>query len=104
MTVAVSFFVVALPHMLPCPAPRVKYADSETSQDGTRRKRRRKPEPTEVKDGLAQFGSSNDDFERINKATMKRECPVPKPGGVIGGLMGFSRTGTNTSEQPRNER
>lgn len=97
-TVAVCFFVVALPHVLPCPAPRVAYADSEKSPDGTKRRRRRKPEPAVVKDGIAQFESSNDDFERVvtetgpTRARRERECPVPKPGGVIGELMGFTQT------------
>ncbi|KAI0890348.1 uncharacterized protein GGS22DRAFT_12450 [Annulohypoxylon maeteangense] len=100
-TVAASFFVVALPHILPCPVPRVKYADSEIAADGTRRRRRRKPtEPTEVKSGIVQFESSNEDFEKIAAvrrgaamgARKERECPVPKPGGVIGDIMGFNKS------------
>ncbi|KAI0132258.1 hypothetical protein BJ170DRAFT_238410 [Xylariales sp. AK1849] len=102
-TVAASFFVVALPHMLPCPAPRVKLADSETTPDGTRRRRRRKSESAEVKDGIAQFESSGEDFERSSEGTAKRECPVPKPGGAIGELMGFNKSNTN-DEQSRNVR
>lgn len=102
-TVAASFLVVGLPHMLPCPAPRVKFADSETTADGTRRRRRRKPEPTEVKDGIAQFESSNSDFDRLSNGEAKRECPVPKPGGVLGQLMGFSKS-TKNSEQSRDDR
>ncbi|KAI0175938.1 hypothetical protein GGR52DRAFT_538743 [Hypoxylon sp. FL1284] len=111
-TVAVCFFVVAIPHVLPCPAPRVAYADSETAPDGTRRRRRRRPEPAVVKDGIAQFESSSEDFERRAAAAAQktgdgaaataasgaagprrdRECPVPKPGGVIGELMGFNKS------------
>ncbi|KAI1074968.1 hypothetical protein F5B20DRAFT_420628 [Whalleya microplaca] len=101
-TVAASFFVVGLPHILPCPAPRVTYADSSTSPDGTKRRRRRRPQPAEVKDGLAQFEGTSEDFERIaanggdmtaagaRRRRKERECPVPKPGGVIGELMGFT--------------
>ncbi|KAG4223709.1 hypothetical protein PC116_g27827 [Phytophthora cactorum] len=96
-TVAASFFVVTLPHILPCPAPRVTYADSEIAPDGTRRRRRRKPESAVVKDGIVQFESPSEDLERVTKETggiatrarKERECPVPKPGGVIGELMGF---------------
>ncbi|KAI1209909.1 uncharacterized protein F4807DRAFT_78096 [Annulohypoxylon truncatum] len=99
-TVAASFFVVGLPHILPCPAPRVKYADSEVAPDGTRRRRRRKPEPAEAKDGIVQFESPSEDFEKIaaetggaaTRARKERECPVPKPGGVIGNLMGFNKS------------
>jgi cytochrome c oxidase assembly factor 2 len=91
MTVAASFFVVALPHVLPCPAPRVRFADSpHTNADGTRRRRRRS-EAAEVKDGIAQFEGTSEDFERLSTAApAKRECPVPKPDGVIGNLMGFN--------------
>ncbi|KAK6081041.1 hypothetical protein SCUP515_03183 [Seiridium cupressi] len=104
ITVAASFFVVGLPHVLPCPAPRVKLADSETTADGTRRRRRRKSEAAEVKDGIAQFQSSSEDFERLaTTGPTKRECPVPKPGGVLGGLMGFSPSKTE-SEQSQNDR
>ncbi|KAI0817203.1 hypothetical protein GGR55DRAFT_7033 [Xylaria sp. FL0064] len=107
-TVAASFLVVGLPHLLPCPAPRVTYADasSSPSPDGSRRRtRRRCQQTTEVKDGIAQFaavGNSNsnnegegDDVEKSTTAITstapraKRECPVPKPGGVIGQLMGL---------------
>ncbi|KAI1143033.1 hypothetical protein F5Y05DRAFT_140075 [Hypoxylon sp. FL0543] len=106
-TVAASFFVVALPHILPCPAPRVAYADSEKAADGTRRRRRRKPEPAVVKDGIVQFESSSEDFERIpsetrgaaTRARRERECPVPKPPGVIGELMGFKKPKTEEGEK-----
>ncbi|KAI2618838.1 hypothetical protein GGR54DRAFT_144815 [Hypoxylon sp. NC1633] len=112
-TVAASFFVVALPHILPCPAPRVAYADSEKSPDGTKRRRRRKPDPAIVKDGIVQFESSSEDFERIaaetgsrnaaavaaTRARRERECPVPKPRGVIGELMGFNKSKTEGEEK-----
>ncbi|ORY65361.1 uncharacterized protein BCR38DRAFT_409070 [Pseudomassariella vexata] len=104
-TVVASFFVVALPHMLPCPAPRVKYADSERTPDG-RRRRRRRAEPAEVKNGIAQFESSNEDFDRAFKATKPaRPCPIPKPGGVVGELMGFKKSKTESEQsQGQNER
>ncbi|KAI1353008.1 hypothetical protein F5Y01DRAFT_278469 [Xylaria sp. FL0043] len=109
-TVAASFLVVGLPHLLPCPAPRVAYADassSSSSPDGSNRRRtRRRPQQqtTEVKDGIAQFetvGNSNSEVESESDSIAKlktitstaprpkRECPVPKPGGVIGQLMGL---------------
>ncbi|KAI0380060.1 hypothetical protein F5Y04DRAFT_105281 [Hypomontagnella monticulosa] len=101
-TVAACFIVVTLPHILPCPAPRVTYADSEMSPDGTRRRRRRRPEPAVVKDGIVQFESPNEELDRIatetgiaaTRARRERECPVPKPGGVIGELMGFNKAKT----------
>ncbi|KAI1367144.1 hypothetical protein F5Y08DRAFT_91061 [Xylaria arbuscula] len=123
-TVAASFLVVGLPHLLPCPAPRVAYADAANAAaaaDGSsnrRRTRRRSQQTTEVKDGIAQFdgvsntggkssigsleedgedkerGNNSSTTEKLAAITMtppraKRECPVPKPPGVIGQLMGF---------------
>jgi len=124
-TVAVSFAVVALPHILPCPAPRVTYADSSSSshpdvvivehvnEDGTistttrQRIRRRRAPPTpsastttttttEVKDGIAKFSASSSATDNGNGLpieetirTRDRECPVPKPGGVLGELLSY---------------
>jgi cytochrome c oxidase assembly factor 2 len=104
MTVFASFFVVALPHMLPCPAPRVKFADGEMP-DGKRRRRRR-PEITETAEGnVVEFNGIEDDEIR---ARAKRECPVPKPGGAVGELLGFKKapttataTATDENTQPR---
>jgi cytochrome c oxidase assembly factor 2 len=113
-TVAASFLVVGLPHLLPCPAPRVAYADAAGPDGNRRRARRRSPQDTaQVKDGIAQFddavdpgsksttlagaGSENERKEASTVTTNstaprgKRECPVPKPGGVIGELMGFKK-------------
>ena len=91
-TVFASFFVVALPHILPCPAPRVKYADGEMSPPEGKRRRRRKPEITETPEGnIVDFGSSIAD-EGPQAASTKRECPVPKPGGAVGQLLGFKKT------------
>ncbi|KAI0154927.1 hypothetical protein GGR57DRAFT_100327 [Xylariaceae sp. FL1272] len=99
--VASSFLVVGLPHLLPCPAPRVALADS-TSPDGNRKRtRRRSPQQTtEVADGMAQFNGVNTDVDRDTLNTTaprgKRECPVPKPKGVIGELMGFKNEQEDT--------
>ncbi|KAI1265844.1 hypothetical protein F5Y18DRAFT_29775 [Xylariaceae sp. FL1019] len=106
--VASSFLVVGLPHLLPCPAPRVAFADS-TSPDGNRKRtRRRSPQQaTEVTDGIAQFSGVNTDADEETLNTTaprgKRECPVPKPKGVIGELMGFkSERGEPNRSTPEN--
>ncbi|KAL2159941.1 hypothetical protein VTH06DRAFT_2074 [Thermothelomyces fergusii] len=67
-TVLASFLVVALPHVLPCPAParRVYYAD----------------------DGGG--GAEGEGSGRGRRAKARRECPVPKPGGMLGEWLGFS--------------
>ncbi|KAL1901877.1 hypothetical protein Sste5346_001582 [Sporothrix stenoceras] len=128
-TVFASFFVVVLPHVLPCPAPRVALADGqmvEVAADGTvlpqqqqRRRRRRRlqdevmgpssdapaPPPvgaTQVErdaDGMARFametGKRTSDSEssasQLSSSPRRpnRECPVPKPGGIVGELLGF---------------
>ncbi|KAI1175046.1 hypothetical protein F4777DRAFT_551730 [Nemania sp. FL0916] len=109
-TVVASFFVVGLPHILPCPAPRVTYADangasspdgdgSGSSSSGRRRVvRERSPQQTaQVKDGIVQFQSTGTGGESAASGSEstapreKRECPVPKPGGVIGELIGLGK-------------
>lgn len=116
-TVVASFFVVGLPHVLPCPAPRVAFADSETAEGGVAPKRRRRkrpapgPEPTVDSNGIIQFqptgsGSKEDGMEL--SAGSKRECPVPKPKGVIGNLLGFTKKEgidkIDTTSKPETER
>ncbi|KAK4193843.1 hypothetical protein QBC35DRAFT_458107 [Podospora australis] len=89
-TVVASFFVVALPHLLPCPAPRRTLADGEMPE---RRRRRRKSEVDAAavsEDGMVQF-SSAPVRDSESKASSKRECPVPKPGGILGEWLGFHK-------------
>jgi cytochrome c oxidase assembly factor 2 len=107
-TLFASFFVVALPHVLPCPAPRVAFADGESIEAGSDGKRRRKrkarptlneeegskPESRSVADGVtgrytARPDEADDEILRAVEAK-QRECPVPKPRGVLGELLGFS--------------
>ncbi|KAL8338798.1 hypothetical protein RB598_007215 [Gaeumannomyces tritici] len=105
-TVFASFFVVALPHVLPCPAPRKAFLDGEVSVDANgRRRRRRKPQDPEVKGGIVQFDVMNAPVESSPAepaAATRRECPVPKPGGVVGELLGFRKS--SASEQTENTR
>ncbi|KAK0751110.1 hypothetical protein B0T18DRAFT_320349 [Schizothecium vesticola] len=89
-TLVASFFVVALPHVLPCPAPRTVLADGEMP-DGKRRRRKR-PETAPVEDGIVQFnGISETDGDKARAA--KRECPVPKPKGMLAGFFGLKQAG-----------
>ncbi|EPE10623.1 alpha- -mannosyltransferase [Ophiostoma piceae UAMH 11346] len=147
-TVFASFFVVVLPHILPCPAPRVTLSDGQmtVAEDGTvlqpqRRRRRRRiqdevmdsaqscVEPAEVKrgeDGIARFAMVNavgavgagekstaaaqgDVAEAYTESAASfapgprratRECPVPKPGGIVGELLGFKSSEGGHSPQP----
>lgn len=99
-----SFLVVALPHLLPCPAPRVTYADGEivVDQDGRRRRRRRPGAQAQgaeatTKDGVVQLTNITQE-DLVEQQTVRRghECPVPKPGGKLGELLGFHERPTKT--------
>lgn len=102
-TVFASFFVVALPHILPCPAPRTKYADGEMPPDGKQRRRRRKPAIAETAEGnIVDFESSSSvssEEDGVRTPRVRRECPVPKPGGAVGELLGFRKTTEKDSRQ-----
>ncbi|CAN8102706.1 unnamed protein product [Discula destructiva] len=101
-TMIASFFVVALPHVLPCPVPRVAYADGEIIQDENGKKRRRRrplsKEP-DVQDGIVQFNNiTEDDLVERESRKAKRECPIPKPGGRAGELLGFKTTSNDDTK------
>lgn len=95
-TMLASFFVVALPHALPCPAPRITYADGEIIEDenGRRRRRRRvQQQSQEAQGGVVQFNNiTQQDLVDHEGTRSKRECPVPKPGGKVGELLGFKQS------------
>ncbi|KUI56899.1 hypothetical protein VP1G_04209 [Cytospora mali] len=101
-TMFASFFVVALPHLLPCPAPRVTYADGEIIEDENgRRRRRRRPQAqeAEAKDGVVQLHSvTQADLIEQQVKRGRHECPVPKPGGKLGELLGFKQAGAQQSD------
>ncbi|KAH8879198.1 hypothetical protein GQ53DRAFT_45843 [Thozetella sp. PMI_491] len=97
-TVVVSFVVVGLPHILPCPAPRVAFAEGEAPDGTQRRRRRRKPEGAESEEGVVRIARRPEDKLAQPTTGSKRECPVPKPGGLVGELLGFNRT---ASQDPR---
>ncbi|EGO59118.1 hypothetical protein NEUTE1DRAFT_78875 [Neurospora tetrasperma FGSC 2508] len=91
-TVVASFLVVGVPHILPCPAPRVAFADGDMSADGQpKRRRRRRVENTEGKDEILQFETELGSGDVGRARALKRECPVPKPGGMLGSMLGFHK-------------
>ncbi|KAJ6102569.1 hypothetical protein N7486_004996 [Penicillium sp. IBT 16267x] len=116
-TLLASLVVVGLPHVFPCPAPRRTFADSEMTitADGQqvprmRRRRRRDmeldsemprpghPTPSGTADEeVTTFFQMEEEAE--NLAHIGHECPVPKPKGVIGELLGFHNA--RGSEQHR---
>uniref|UniRef100_A0A1Y1LA54 Uncharacterized protein n=1 Tax=Photinus pyralis TaxID=7054 RepID=A0A1Y1LA54_PHOPY len=91
-TLVASFFVVALPHLLPCPVPRTKYADGEVVVDENGRRRRwRRRDAAESRDGIVQFNQITEDDCDSTPERTRRECPVPKPGGLLGEWLGFHK-------------
>ncbi|PHH69410.1 hypothetical protein CDD80_6749 [Ophiocordyceps camponoti-rufipedis] len=86
-TLVASFFVVALPHILPCPVPRTRYADGEVMiDDQGRRKVWRRREAGE--------GAVVHLDQTVGPSRSRRECPVPKPGGALGRwLASYKRDG-----------
>ena len=108
-TLLVSFVVVGMPHIIPCPAPRVKFADSdfEITEDGRRRRRRQRPAESDCdSDSDENTGKSTTDLLKEEAAMMRKEsheCPVPKPTGLIGEVLGFKKDKTETASMPRIE-
>lgn len=87
---AICFAVVTAPHILPCPVDKTQLADSAASPDGEPRRRRRRKQSAAPLDSDR---SDDDDTTNINDmGRPKRECPVPKPSGLIGQVMGFKPT------------
>ena len=96
-----------MPHLFPCPAPRRTFADSPMTitADGQqvrriRRRRRKDVEgnsetagpgypapPGAVDEEVATFFQMEEEAEKL--ARVQHECPVPKPKGVLGELLGF---------------
>ena len=108
-TLLASFVVVGLPHLFPCPAPRRTFADSEmmVTADGQQvqrtRRRRRKDENIPDQSGnspnqnpptdeeVSTFLQLEEEAHQLSHA--RRECPVPKPGGKLGEMLGFKSQG-----------
>lgn len=104
----VSFLVVGLPHILPCPVNTRQYSDSG-DPSSTPKRRRRKPIDQTSAESVERAGVSQDgekaglqsvtardgaeDIEMDLDSNRRRECPVPKPGGLIGQVMGFREEG-----------
>lgn len=86
-TLAISFLVVGLPHILPCPVDRRQFADSADGK--VRRRRRNRDDEVEAR--------NEGDQDGIGRPA--RECPVPKPGGLVGQMMGFEQREKERSVQ-----
>lgn len=79
-----------MPHILPCPAPRVAFADAEMSKDGRRRRIRRTSGDAENEEASEkEVPEITEDREML--AQRAHGCPVPKPSGVVGEVLGFAK-------------
>lgn len=91
-TLAISFLVVAIPHLLPCPVDRRQFADSYETPDGKVIRRKRKASQDASEDGSKTRRAEATDVtgadSTVGGATA-RECPIPKPSGIVGRVMGF---------------
>lgn len=100
-TLAVSFLVVATPHLLPCPVDPRALADSpdpDALSGQPRRRRRRVPKDETCNDIMSEERRKMKEAEEW--ATPKRECPVPKPGGLIGQVLGLKKGDEDGEQQP----
>ncbi|KAF2789560.1 hypothetical protein K505DRAFT_312941 [Melanomma pulvis-pyrius CBS 109.77] len=93
-TLLFSFLVVATPHFLPCPVDPRALADSSNpdalSGEPRRRRRRKVPRDETCNDVMSEERRKM--VEREEDWTKpKRECPVPKPGGLIGQVLGINK-------------
>lgn len=100
----VSFLVVAMPHIVPCPVPRMKLADEESEllEDGRSRRRKKNRGPDETGAPDESLGNGQLSSLEEQRAAMRRkahECPVPKPGGPIGRLLGVT-PGSSEVQRP----
>jgi len=118
-TLLASLVVVGLPHVFPCPAPRRTLADSEmtVTADGQQvqriRRRRRKdaemldrentsfPTTQPADEEVSTFFQMEAEAEKLEH--VRRQCPVPKPSGVLGDLLGFSNQKDTSQQQGREE-
>lgn len=113
-TLLASFVVVGLPHIFPCPVPRKGFADSGVvmvdGQPRARRKRRKDENSTQGSDSRDTIDVRGENAIEEQRAIssfaeeeramqeLTRECPVPKPGGFIGELLGFTGSKKGNSE------
>ena len=45
-----------------------------------------------MKDGIVQFNDTTTEEVERAEQRVKRECPVPKPGGMLGEWLGFHKS------------
>jgi cytochrome c oxidase assembly factor 2 len=86
-TLLACFAVVGLPHLIPCPAPRRAYADGEMPDERSQRRRRKALNQSNSPGSSEELSAEG--VETLRQRKKSRECPVPKPGGLVGTVLGF---------------
>ncbi|KAF2493816.1 hypothetical protein BU16DRAFT_582861 [Lophium mytilinum] len=106
-TLAISFLVVATPHVLPCPVPAARADAADPDRPRRRRRRCQRDEHGNVIPGTETQSTNTaavnvlgmgDEKERESdvlgeerRVPRGRECPVPKPGGLVGQILGLKK-------------
>ncbi|KAL1593269.1 hypothetical protein SLS60_010877 [Paraconiothyrium brasiliense] len=87
------------PHLHPRSHPRTlaDSSDPDALSGQPRRRRRKVPKDETCNDIMSEERRKIKEAEEW--ATPKRECPVPKPGGLIGQVLGLKKT-EEEEEQP----
>jgi hypothetical protein len=110
-TLLASFIVVGIPHVFPCPRPRQQYLDAE----GNKLQLDADGKPVVLESQVSSDRRPNRDIGEAavlkmlqeeakqldQRQQQARECPVPKPSGWIGKVLGFdgSNNATSSSKQ-----
>ncbi|RMZ87177.1 hypothetical protein DV736_g5606, partial [Chaetothyriales sp. CBS 134916] len=112
-TLLASFIVVGIPHVFPCPRPRRSYADSQDMATDERKASTRTEQAIvqTKQEGARLIGKNGQDgsvainheaalFRQLQHEAavldkQAHECPLPKPTGWLGHILGFEKDGSN---------
>lgn len=65
-------------------------------ENGRRLRWKRKDTNPRVEDGIVQFNDLTTEETESAQDRAKRECPLPKPGGMLGEWLGFHKSDNET--------
>lgn len=65
-------------------------------ENGRRLRWKRKDTNPRVEDGIVQFNDLTTEETESAQGRAKRECPLPKPGGMLGEWLGFHKGDNET--------
>jgi cytochrome c oxidase assembly factor 2 len=65
-------------------------------ENGRRLRWKRKDTNPRVEDGIVQFNDLTTEETESAQDRVKRECPLPKPGGMLGEWLGFHKSDNET--------